>query len=257
MKKLITCGDSYMSPTLKLPNTHFTEIFAQTCEYELIPYARSGIGNGGIVMQIESAIRDKPDLIMVSSTFPERMEFASGSNGPETEIKPYFIEDIHNLAHNTSELSEAMYIKNKGNIISESLATLLYQNDSHQLSLIEKHRLPEYRVKKEAIKIYFNELYHYGWKDQVDKMMIYATMHRLHLSGIPYIFAIDQLRIRTHTIINHLDYSMPWMTKKEDLSNFFFETLNQCPQVHTAYHTTVETQQEIAQFVINHYNKYF
>lgn len=257
MKKLITCGDSYMSPTLNLPNTHFTEIFAQTCGYELIPYARSGIGNGGIVMQIESAIRDKPDLIIVSSTFPERIEFASGSNGPEAELRPCFIEDINNLAHNTNEVSEAMYLKNKGSILSESLVTLLSQDDSHQLSLIEKHRLPEYRVKKEAIKMYFNEIYHYGWKDQVDKMMIYATMHRLHLSGIPYIFTIDQLRLRVHPPNNYLDYSMPWLTKKEDLSNFFFETLNQYPQLPTAYHTTVETQQEIAQFVVNHYNKYF
>ena len=68
MKRLIICGDSFMSPRTFHKDKHFAEIFSNTLGFELTSYARSGFSNGGIVIQLSEAIRQKPDLILFNLT---------------------------------------------------------------------------------------------------------------------------------------------------------------------------------------------
>ena len=76
MKKIIVCGDSFMSPVVgDYAGTHFSEIVAKEINYELVAYSRGGMSNGGICIQVKSAIEAKPDLILVGTTYFDRLEY--------------------------------------------------------------------------------------------------------------------------------------------------------------------------------------
>ena len=74
MKRLFICGDSWMSPTTNHPETHFSEIFAKKTGFDLISYAHPGMSNGGIAVQLDTAIKNKADFILFGSTSFDRIE---------------------------------------------------------------------------------------------------------------------------------------------------------------------------------------
>jgi hypothetical protein len=67
----------------KYKGTHFSELLAEKLGYELIVYAKPGSSNGGICVQIEEAIRSKPDLIIFGQTVADRIEFKVAENPKE------------------------------------------------------------------------------------------------------------------------------------------------------------------------------
>lgn len=236
MKRLIVCGDSFMSPVMDEPGTHFSEIFAKQSNFDLTVYARSAISNGGIILQLQEAIRQKPDLIIFNATNHDRIEFPKNDDDLDHTIT---LNDLsyanytRNLSANTNNFN--------GSVISENLTSLL--SDSY----MNKDNLTPEKLK--AIKLWFKELYISAWKHQLDCMAMYAIMHKLHRSSIPYMFVHDYLGMT----------DVDWMEEKNNIHPIIheFRLLHKPTDPDPGYHTSFKVQEDIAEFVINHYNKYF
>lgn len=244
MSKLIVCGDSYMSPRLHVKGTHFSEIFASTCNLDLVCYSRSAMSNGGIILQLLQAIKDKPKLIIFNTTHSDRIEFSIDSSIKYNHI--ISLADLQYKNYGNNELSCVQH-KFQGNLLSDSLITLLNHPDHFN----SQHKLT--KEKLSSLKNYFQELYIENWKWQQDCMMMYYAIHQLHLSQIPYIWCLDFLHLNKNL-------STDWVEPKNNLLKPFHEFCNLPLEIDFkdfGYHTSPKTQQLMADCIINHYNKYF
>jgi hypothetical protein len=234
MKKLIICGDSYMSPAIDYPNTHFSEIVADKLGYELIAYSRAGMSNGGIAIQIDTAISQKPDLILIGTTYSDRIEFPI--NDPKPTDK-FTIDDI-SYHHTPTSLSYNTSLDPQ--LISTNLVEVISNQCFNTFNLCEQPH-----EKEKSIKDWFRYLYHPDWKKQVDRWMMYGVMHQLHQSGIPYIVCNDPLNLAVRC---------PWLKNTSMLRNIN-KIIDERKQVdagssYLPYHTSIETQFIVSEYLI-------
>lgn len=240
MKRLIVCGDSFMSPRITVPNTHFTEIFTQKLNFDTTWYSRSGISNGGIILQLEEAMKEKPDLIFFNITNSDRIEFPRN--------------DHFDLANRPVELKSLSYenwqtdlscVTNKfnGNLISDNLGSIV--NDLHGYQ--ERSNIDDKKI--EALDLWIRELYINSWKHKIDYLMLYAITHKLHVSGIPYLLFHDYIGVQDFVWLTDITYIHKTI--------HVFRNTHKPTDYDPGYHTSFKTQEDIAEFVIEHYNKYF
>lgn len=232
MNELIICGDSYMSPKVDYVGKHFSEIVSNHLGLPLVVYSRSGISNGGIALQILKAIKQNPKLIIFNLTYHDRIEFKL-DGFPESDIS--FDSLCYDI--NTTEISTQS--RRSGILASDNLVSLLGRN----------HTYPKNKLK--AIRNYFQELYCQEWKEQTDIMMMYSVLHTLHKTSIPYIMVHNNLALYKSPC------TIDWLDDKNNISEQLVDLFTRPIEVDPGFHTSVETQQEIAQYVLNHYNKYF
>lgn len=236
MGKLIVCGDSYMSPVVNYPKTHFSEIIADRLGYELIPYSRSGMSNGGIAIQIDTAIQEKPDLILVGTTYPDRIEFPINDPKPSDR---FTVQDICYDHSPFSLSSNVEFFAEDPQLISTNVVEIISNSYGRTF---EKCDEPD--KKERAIKDWFRYLYHPDWKNQTDKWMMYAVLHQLHESNIPYIVCRDPLNVVP--MCSWLKYdSLVW-----DINKMMDSSAPAMPDV--SYHTSFETQIEIAEYLLSY-----
>jgi|MEHZ01.5.fsa_nt_MEHZ011489809.1_3 hypothetical protein len=243
MKKLIVCGCSWMSVdtnnTSEYKGTHFSELLAEKLGYELIAYAKPGSSNGGICVQIEEAIRSKPDLIIFGQSVSDRVELRI------TEHIEHVVPWNHLNARDPEvKLSELLgeHAVNP-TLMSDNLGSMLY-DAKHQLDSAKwfHKNISHYGVDitqnhsneiAEAVKDWFMHLYSPRMKNQIDMWTLYAVQHKLHLSGIPALKVIDLLH-----------YDTPWypcITKGYGPGDGYVAPTHN----HGSYHTSIETQHDI------------
>ena len=257
MKRLFICGDSFMSPRQRHPKKHFAEIFADELNFDLTSYARSGFSNGAISIQIETAIQDKPDFILFNTTGWDRIELANSIAVRKNHSDLYLVADLCDTNVRSEETSDQYYAYNDSKtLVSANLHSLFAEMpDQHWADLyIEEmlSRFPDYLEKIETIRLQLKHLYCQKWKQQTDRMLMYATLHRLHLSNIPYIFVDDRL-----DILNSL-YKPCWIEPK----NIVTQRVNAIkivsePFPDPGFHLTYEDSQKVADLLIGHYKQHF
>jgi hypothetical protein len=255
MKKLYVCGDSFMTPSLETPGLHFTEILSKQINYELTTYSRGGMSNGGIGIQIESAIKMKPDLIILNTTMVDRMEIWVHSAQRQTKgVDEIDVNDLY-YRHGQSISSYNTDLNKNSHIISDTIESMLpdyrftqYENYIDNLSEIKK-----------AVKIYFSTIYDFRLKHKIDNWCMYAILHKLHLSKIPYLIVLDHLMI--------ID-KCPWLETKHigiqgqpwwDQVQSRIETYNNQNSIKFSdpgYHTLPEDQVILANHTQNHLIKH-
>lgn len=245
MPKLIVCGDSFMTPITTHLGTHFSEIVAERLGFELTVYSRAGMSNGGIAVQIDTAIQHKPDLILIGTTGSDRTEYPAKSGGDwQSE---FTIKDIQ-YRHPESVSSHYPWLNEDPKLISTNLLEIVdvYNNVEKRLHNFQWCDDPE--KKKKAINDWFRYLYHPGWKRQTDQWMMYAILHKLHLSGIPYLFCVDRLLVAD---------KCPWLAEStSNITHDFSNVLRINPKL-PGYHTEVDNQRELAEYTIEHINMHF
>jgi hypothetical protein len=256
MKRVVVCGDSFMSPRTQYPKKHFAEIFADNLNFDLVCYSRSGFSNGGISIQIETAIRQNPNLILFNTTNFDRIEFDSGiSLSNYNDL--FFVENLGDTNIHSCELSDTFYTFNKSKrLISTNLNGLLSkQPDEHWQKLYDTEmniRFPDWEGKLESINLYLKHLYSEQWKQQMDRMVMYATLHRLHLSKIPYIFVHDWLGILNS------EYNPYWMEEKNTVAKAVNEIrMKAVVPKDIGFHLSFEDSKNVADILISHYQQYF
>jgi hypothetical protein len=247
MKKMIVCGDSWMTPSVSDPNTHFSEIISKELGYDLQVYARGGMSNAGICLQIESAIKQNPDLILVDTTGPDRVELQIDNDRDHFD---FAVEDIV-YQHPQSVSSYNLEFNQNPRLISDTLIYFLDQAAS--MGKYENY-VDDLHLKKSAIKQWFLHVYKVDWKLKTDRWCLYSAFHQLHESKIPYVIMLDNVDIRK---------CCKWISEKNYLDNHRYvnDFVNNFkiknPNMHDpGYHTPPEYQVEIANSVKNHLIKH-
>ncbi len=225
-----------MSPSISTPGQHLSEIIASAIGFELVSLAHGGMSNCGICIQIDTAIAQRADFVLVNTTQCERMEIRLG---PEhIRSHPFRTSDM--LYSDPAALS-TVTLPNGSNagMISQSMR-----------SLIDGSGLQSYPEKKAALTEYLNEIYDDGWKHQVDTWCMYAMLHKLHLSGIPYLLVLDGLGV-----INHCPFIGDNTTLT--IASIFYDSVMAAAAIapgfrDPGYHTLPEAQQHAAAHILTY-----
>lgn len=261
MKKLIVCGDSWLSPVLDFPGTHFSEIFAKELNFDLTSYAMKFCGNPGIAIQINEAIKNKPDLIMFLTGRFDRIEIPLKKgeqsyiliDSSENDFTNYPYYRLENLLHlYTRELSYKNSNEDaKGKFLSIRHSDLINFTSNNRIENL--HLVHDLDKKISVGKDYLNFLYDPHIKKMTECFMMYAVIHKLHLSNIPYLWIRDSLFTFGHPV----DFS--WMPSKNKVCELvrMITNRNIVTFGDVGFHTTFEGQKEVAQFLINHYKNNF
>lgn len=193
MDKIIVCGCSFsaVSNMEQYRGTHWSELLAQRLNCEVINYARQGISNGGIRIQIDEAIKQKPDLVILTPTVIDRIEIPYTATPVAWQNSTFDkIRDILNDFQGVSKhgYEPGLGIKNLNysgtepyRLISENFLFLL--SDHHGPSRVNKL----YPEVLEAVRGYVSYMYDPSWKRQMDQWIIRDGLQQLKNNNIPYI----------------------------------------------------------------------
>jgi len=232
MKKMYVCGDSWMSPSVKTPGLHLSQIVAGVLNFELVPLAAGGMSNGGICIQIDTAIQNGADFVLINTTGPDRLVLP-------IKYHPGWEFSTADILYNDPKAvsSTVPFNGSSPSLISQSIR-----------SMIDHTVLDDYPEKRKAVIEYFNELWSETWCTQQDRWCLYAMLHKLHLSGIPYLVVLDAINVASscpfieQSILNYSEFMVTVNNAKLLLHDF------QDP----GYHTLPEAQQYAADQILEH-----
>ena len=191
------CGCSYSAPSKSLPGTSYGEVLANKLDWELENLARQGCSNGGIRIQIDEVIRQRPTFAIIAPTFYDRMEIPASAAPYDWTIEP--------TAWNTP-LQQHLQHQSllNGYDVNAGIDNVNYGNNPYRMicetifSLAENYDHP-YRSGKidkntqAAVKQYVNFLYDSNWKRQQDEWIIRDGIMQLYYSGIPFLLVANNL----------------------------------------------------------------
>jgi hypothetical protein len=257
MKKLAICGDSWMTPTLNYPDTHFSEIIAKHYNAELLALSRSGCSNGAICLQIEESIKRNADFVIIGSTTPDRIEIPL----PENRISKIYLKSwkIFSKSKNSGKYKKNRGIANisyskhpdlstKNNfmvnpvLISESINNLIWQEEG----LNSFYSLDSKIVK--SLVDYTLNLYDPNFKRQTDCWCISNSLRKLQDNNINFLFFPNKL------ITEEFVEDISWLDKKY-IANI--DGPYNLEGGDARYHTSEKAQIYVAEQLINIINERF
>ena len=239
--KIVVCGCSFSATVAELPGTHWSEHLASMMGAELTNFARQGISNAAIRVQIDEAIKLKPDWVFVGATTEDRIEFP---------VVPFRKIDDGHPNHTAYDGNRSGYRKELG------IKNFNY-GDKHPYTVVSEtmfsiiDKLPQnYRVGQVsadvqmAVSQYAAFIYDAHWKKQCDRWILNSGLWALHEAKIPFLF---------NPWINAepKDFDMPdWFIKKYyvDWPLGFGRLCSEFPFSGSdpGYHTSAEGQAELA-----------
>lgn len=216
--KIISCGCSFMTVDQANPGTHFSEILAAHFNADIECYAKMGSSNFTVRLQIEEAIKQQPDLILIGFTSPDRIELMD---------KPY----QHNRG--IKNISYTKYNPNGTHILPSFYNEETVTTDSNSIGNFPQ--TPE-------LKNWLTGMYDIELKMHQDYFFATGSLDRLQKHNIPFVFTEGGLAGMNWTEWDaHNTKSNPW--------DFVNHTSSPGSGV---YHTTFDVQKELAGHWINH-----
>jgi len=169
--KIIVCGCSFMTIDKRHPGTHFSEILAKNYNADLECFAKMGASNFTIRLQIDEAINQKPDLILIGFTNSDRIEIP---------IRKYRIDNgIKNISYSEYNKAPNFYNSNDVSCVSQPISNFF--NPVHSDEILDEEKLI-------ALKHYSAYLFDSDLKSQLDYFIAQSALDRLEKLGIPFIF---------------------------------------------------------------------
>ncbi len=267
MKHVIICGDSFMSPVLSYPGTHFSQIFCSKMGFHLEAFARSGMSNAGIAIQINSALKRKPDLIIFNTTSFDRIELPVKHNLTYDKdfnfnegFVTYDVEDLlYTQAHGLS--SHSPWANKNPKLWSISINDLLNHTPyDSRLKLTDTHnamtnldQIEDYDHKMKIAKEWYKYLYDEINKKTIDSFMMYGVIRKVMDSNIDWLYVHDSGCFSSEPII--IKDKLPQKNWVEQIGHII--SSNRSIDFDPGYHTTFKGQELIAECLIEHYNKHF
>lgn len=190
--KLMVAGCSFSAPSQQLPGTSWSELLAQRLGWDLENLARQGCSNGGIRVQIEEILRQRPDFAVITPTFWDRMEIPAtaapfdwkkSTDGWNPEIQKHLQDrSLKNGYRREDGINNVNYGNNNYNMICETIYTLA-ENFHHpyRSGLISK-------TAQTAVRHYIDAIYDSEWKKQQDEWLIKEGIFELYHAGINFLF---------------------------------------------------------------------
>lgn len=197
MEKLIVCGCSFSAPSKLLPGTAYGEQLADKLGWQVEILARQGCSNGGIRVQIDEVLRQRPTFAIIAPTFHDRMEipasaapfdWATNAPGWNPKLQQHLQEtSILNGYDRTAGINNVNYGNNPYRMICETIFSLAENYDHpYRSSKIDKET-------QQAVKAYVNFLYDSNWKLQQDEWIIRDGIMQLFYAGIPFLLVANNL----------------------------------------------------------------
>lgn len=187
------CGCSFSAPS-RLTEHHgqsWSERLAEKLGWRLTNLARQGCSNGGIRIQIDEVIRQRPDFVIVVPTFHDRTEIPA-------RAAPYDFRDDDWKGWNSDLQQHLQTAHLNGYDRSVGINNVNYGNNPYTMicetifSLAENYDHP-YRSSKidrdtqKAVKAWVNYLYDSEWKRQQDEWIIRDGIVQLFCHGIDFL----------------------------------------------------------------------
>lgn len=172
MKTVYSCGDSYLS--LDYPKKEITSFLEQYCQdrgFRHVSLARAGATCFAIRLQIELAIKQSADYVVVGCTSSDRLDIAVNQVDPWIQLK----DILYSGYRSQSELNvKSDYVQ----VISDTVYNLV--NGKHEQILTSNQRL--------AIKQYVAELHNMSLKRQENYFVISDGLRKLIALNIPFVY---------------------------------------------------------------------
>lgn len=188
----MVAGCSYSARSQTRPGTAWSELLADRLGWRLTNLARQGCSNGGIRVQIDEILRQRPDFAIITPTFWDRMEIPARSapfdwnrrrDGWAPDIQAHLQDrTIKNGYRREDGIDNVNYGTNNYNMISETIFTLA-ENYPHpyrsgQIS----------RGAQTAVKHYVDAIYDSEWKRQQDEWIIKEGIFEMYHAGLAFLF---------------------------------------------------------------------
>ena len=191
--KLMVAGCSFSAVSQTLPNTSWSEVLAQRLGADLTNLARQGCSNGGIRLQIDEIIRQRPDFAVVSATFWDRMEIPANSapydwnQPPSAGENPPLERHLQDRERGNGYRREdgirnVNYGREPSNMICETIFTLA-ENFDHPYRMA--------RISRDAqrgIRAWIDTIYDNAWKKQCDEWIMRDGVMQMYHAGIRFLF---------------------------------------------------------------------
>lgn len=172
MKTLYTCGDSYLSvddPPGEV--TSFLELFARYKNFQHVSLARAGATCFTIRVQIDHAIANAADYVIVGCTSSDRLDVPLAAD----QSTPWFeLGDIHYQGY---RCASARHVPSRPRLISDTVYNHLH--DTH-------HTLGT--DVKNSIKHWVSHLHDPSLQRQQNYYMMADGLRRLKDCGIPFVY---------------------------------------------------------------------
>ena len=200
MSKLMVCGCSFSAPAggpespekyEALAGTAYGEVLAKKLNWDVEILARQGCSNGGIRIQIDEVLRQRPDFAIIAPTFHDRMEIPASAAPfvpPKNENKGWnsdlqqHLQEAHLNGYNVEAgINNVNYGTNPYTMICETIFSLA-ENYPHPY---RSGHIDKYTQK--AVKQYINHMYDSEWKLQMDRWIIRDGIMQLHYANIPFL----------------------------------------------------------------------
>ena len=191
----MVCGCSFSAPAnaeyKELAGTAYGEVLAKKLDWDLEILARQGCSNGGIRIQIDEVLRQRPTFAIIAPTFHDRMEIPASAAPfvpPKNENKGWnsdlqqHLQKAHLNGYNIDAgINNVNYGNNPYTMICETIFSLAENYDHpYRASKIDKDT-------QKAVKQYVNHMYDSEWKLQMDRWIIRDGIMQLHYAKIPFL----------------------------------------------------------------------
>jgi hypothetical protein len=162
-----------MSTDLRYPEQpSFLDCYADHKGWEHVNLARPGASNFCIHLQIERAIKDKADYVIVGATSSDRIEVADVNYKQRLPIR---LDLVHYTGYHAA--SEAHVDNANACMISDTLNNVI----EHEYQDIDS-------AKKQSVKMYLRDLHNFDIEDQRNYYIVRDGLRDLVQSRIPYLF---------------------------------------------------------------------
>jgi len=255
MKKVAICGTSHFCLDHENQGTHFSEIVAKNYNSQLIVYSRDGVSNNTIALQIEQAISEKVDFIIIGLGYYDRIDIPIEQDKKlltqffDSYMNFFNLRDQKNYKQYSREnlLSNIDYSKYNNSsrydflqnpcMISESINNLIFTNN------VVKYDLSKNTIN--AIKSYVMYMYDAKFKQQIDCWVINNILRKL-VYETKINFLLFPYPIFTKEFVEELK----WLDKKFIANIKGPYNLKEEYNGPNRYHTSDEVQHTIAKQLI-------
>jgi hypothetical protein len=172
MKTIYSLGCSFMSTDSRYDLPSFVDMFANKRNLRHVNLARSGATNYAIRLQIDLALQEQADYVIVGATSSDRIDLVDETLPWRSPLELQFIKYT-----NYNCVAEKYVNNESAYIFSDTLNNLL--EDRHHLVGKEK---------REALKQYVAQLHHNTLQQYKDACIIRDGLRLLEDSGKPYLF---------------------------------------------------------------------
>ena len=190
--KLMVAGCSYSAVSKTHPGTSWSELLAQRLGWDLENLARQGCSNGGIRVQIDEILRQRPDFAVITPTFWDRMEIPAtaapfdwkkSTSGWSPDVQRHLQDrTLKNGYRREDGINNVNYGHNNYNMICETIYTLAENFDHpYRSGLISK-------TAQTAVRYWIDGIYDSNWKKQQDEWIIKSGIFELYHAGINFLF---------------------------------------------------------------------